>query len=347
MVNQSLTIPKPKPQTDIAEPTQFPDFPPREDMQNWQFLYRRSLLGAIATHLGSRDDTLVGSEIPVGPNVRNRADIRIPDLVVAFNCDVKRVLAARGYSIDAHGKPPAFALEVASESTGDVDYTVKRVIYARYGVREYWRFDETGGDYHDVALAGDVLVNGEYKPIPIEWVDDEIARGYSEVLRLYICWEYGDLRFYDPEREVYLITYEENAAARRQSDARAVEEAEARRQSDARADRSDARAEEEAEARRQADARAEAEAEARHQAQARAEEESARAEAEAEARRQSDARAEEEAEARRQAQARADEEAARADEEAARAEEEAEARRQIAAENRRLMQLIRELRGEE
>ena len=347
MVNQSLTLAKPKPQTDTAEPTQFPDFPPREDMQNWQFLYRRSLLGAIATHLGSRDDTLVGSEIPVGPNVSNRGDVRIPDLVVAFNCDVERVLAARGYSIDAHGKPPAFALEVASESTGDVDYTVKRVIYARYGVREYWRFDETGGDYHDVALAGDVLVNGEYKPIPIEWVDDEIARGYSEVLRLYICWEYGDLRFYDPDRDFYLVTYEENADARRQSDARAEEEAEARRQSDARADRSDARAEEEAEARRQAQARAEeeaaraeAEADARRQAQARAEEEAARAEAEAEARRQAQAhaeaeaaRAEEEAEARRQSDARAD--------------AEADARRQIAAENRRLMQLIRELSGEE
>ena len=319
MVNQSLTLAKPKPQTDTDEPTQFPDFPPREDMQNWQFLYRRSLLGAIATHLGSRDDTLVGSEIPLGPNVSNRGDIRIPDLIVAFNCDVERVLAARGYSIDAHGKPPAFALEVASESTGDIDYTVKRVIYARYGVREYWRFDETGGDYHDVALAGDILVNGEYKSIPIEWLDDEIARGYSEVLRLYICWEYGDLRFYDPEREVYLITYEENAAARRQSDARAEEEAEARRQAQA-------RAEAEAEARRQAQARAEAEAaraeeeaEARRQAQARAEEEAARAEAEAEARRQADVRA----------------------------EEEAEARRRIAAENRRLMQLIRELRGEE
>ena len=318
MVNQSLTLTKPKPQTD-AEPTQFPDFPPRDDMQNWQFLYRRSLLGAIATHLGSRDDTLVGSEIPLGPNVRNRKDIRIPDLIVAFNCDVEQVLAEKGYSIDAHGKPPSFALEVASESTGDVDYTVKRVIYARYGVREYWRFDETGGDYHDTALAGELLVNGEYRPIPIEWRDAENARGYSEVLGLYICWEYGDLHFYDPVRDVYLINYEDNAAARQQSDARA--------------DASDARAEAEAKARRQAQARAEeeaaraeAEAEARRQAQARAEEEAARAEAEAEARRQADARAQAEAEARRQAEA----DRAAAD-----------------AENRRLIQRIRELSGEE
>ena len=340
MVNQPLTLTKPKPQADVDEPTQFPDFPPREDMQNWQFLYRRSLLGAIAKHLGSRDDTLVGSEVPLGPNVRNRDDIRIPDLIVAFNCDVERVLADKGYSLDTHGKPPALALEVASESTGDVNYTIKRVEYARYGVREYWRFDETGGDYHDTALAGDRLVNGEYEPIQIEWRDDENARGYSEVLGLYICWEYGDLRFYDPERDFYLVTYEENAAARRQADARA--------------DKSDARAEAEAEARRQAQARAEEEAEARRQAQA-------RAEAEAEARRQAQARAEEEAEARRQADARAEEEAARAeaeadraDAEATRAEAEADARRQAEAdratadaENRRLIQRIRELSGEE
>ena len=325
MVNQSLTLTKPKPQTD-AEPTQFPDFPPRDDMQNWQFLYRRSLLGAIATHLGSRDDTLVGSEIPLGPNVRNRKDIRIPDLIVAFNCDVEQVLAEKGYSIDAHGKPPSFALEVASESTGDVDYTVKRVIYARYGVREYWRFDETGGDYHDTALAGELLVNGEYKPIPIEWLDDERARGYSEVLGLYICWEYGDLHFYDPVRDFYLVNYEDNDAARRQAAARA---------------------EAEADARQQADARAEKEAEARRQAQAQAEEEAARAEEEAEARRQAQAHAEEEAEARRQAQARAEEEAARANAEAA-ARRQAEADRAAAdAENRRLIQRIRELSGEE
>ena len=347
MVNQSLTLTKPKPQTDIDEPTQFPDFPPREDMQNWQFLYRRSLLGAIATHLGSRDDTLVGSEVPLGPNVRNRDDIRIPDLIVAFNCDVERVLADKGYSIDAHGKPPALALEVASESTGDVDYTVKRVEYARYGVREYWRFDETGGDYHDTALAGDRLVNGEYQPIQIEWLEAEIARGYSEVLGLYICWEYGDLRFYDPERDFYLVTYEENAAARRQadaradrSDARAEAEADARRQAQARAEEEATRAEAEADARRQAQARAEAEAETRREAQARAEEEE-------EARREAQARAEEEA-------ARAEAEAARADAEAARAEAEAAARRQAeadraaaAAENRRLIQRIRELSGEE
>ena len=312
MVNQSLTLTKTKPQTDVAEPTQFPDFPPREDMQNWQFLYDRSIPESLATYLGDRPNTLVGSEIPLGPNVSNRDDICIPDLMVAFNCDVRRVKADKGYSLDAHGKPPNLALEVASESTGAIDYTSKRVAYARYGVREYWRFDDSGGDYHDVALAGDRLVDGEYEPIPIEWLDDERARGYSQALGVYVCWEYGELRFYAPDRQIYLRCFEE---------------------SEARGDLADARAEAEADARRQADARAEAEAEARRQA---------------------DARAEEEAAARRQADARAEAEAARAEAEAARADSEAAARRQAEAdraaadaENRRLIQRIRELSGEE
>ena len=332
MVNQSLTLTKPKPQTE-ADPTQFPDFPPRDDMQNWQFLYDRSIPESLATYLGDRPNTLVGSEIPVGPNVSNRDDICIPDLIVAFNCDVRRVKADKGYSLDVHGKPPDLTLEVASESTGAIDYTSKRVDYARYGAREYWRFDDSGGDYHDTALAGDTLVNGEYKPIPIEWLDDERARGYSEVLGVYVCWEYGELRFYDPDRDLYMRTFEE-------SEARGDAEAEARQQADARAD---------AEA-----ARADAEADARRQAQARAEEEAARAQAEADARRQAQARAEEEAaraqaeaDARRQAQARAQAESARANAESA-ARQQAEADRAAAdAENRRLTQRIRELSGEE
>ena len=49
------------------------------------------------------------------------------------------------YTISEIGKPPDFVLEVASEGTGRRDYTVKRDIYAGYGVTEYWRFDHTGG----------------------------------------------------------------------------------------------------------------------------------------------------------------------------------------------------------
>ena len=81
---------------------------------------------------------------------------------MTFGVDPKAIVARNGYVISEVGKPPDFVLEVASRSTGRRDYTVKRDGYAGYGVREYWRFDHTGGRFHDAALAGDVLVDGRY-----------------------------------------------------------------------------------------------------------------------------------------------------------------------------------------
>ena len=62
------------------------------------------------------------------------------------------ILDRNGYVIEEVGKPPDFVLEIASESTGRADYTSKRDAYAGYGVGEYWRFDSTGGEYHDAPL---------------------------------------------------------------------------------------------------------------------------------------------------------------------------------------------------
>ena len=59
--------------------------------------------------------------------------------------------ARNGYLIPEQGKPPDFVLEVASEGTGREDETVKRDAYEAMGVREYWRFDHTGGEFHSAA----------------------------------------------------------------------------------------------------------------------------------------------------------------------------------------------------
>ena len=83
----------------------------------------------------------------------------------------------RGYAIDRQGKAPDFVLEVASPTTGRVDYTDKRADYERFGVGEYWRFDPSGGEYHDAALAGDRLVSGVYEPIEIEVLGEGHLRG--------------------------------------------------------------------------------------------------------------------------------------------------------------------------
>ena len=203
------------------KPAAFPDYPPRDDMQNHTYLHEPTLFAALREHLGNKETTLVYGECPVAPSLSDLRDKRIPDMVVAFDCDVALVLAENGYSIENHGKPPDFALEVASKTTGKADYTQKRETYARYGVREYWRFDASGGRYHDAPLAGDRLVGRRYQSIRVEWLDDDRARGYSDVLGLYLCWEYEELSFYDPVTGLYLISYEEEVAARRAEAARA------------------------------------------------------------------------------------------------------------------------------
>ena len=186
----------------------FPDFPPRDDMQNPIHLSDPSLQATLRIHFGNSDTTLALGEVPISWDV-GRAGVRIPDLMVAFNVDRPGIIARNGYAINRVGKPPDFALEVASPTTGEQDYTAKRMDYERFGVSEYWRFDPTGGDWHDAALAGDRLVDGRYQPIPVEWPEDDVGRGYSRTLGLYLCWEYGRLRFYDPERARYLPTLDD------------------------------------------------------------------------------------------------------------------------------------------
>ncbi len=207
----------------------FPAHPPRDDMQNWIHLYDHGKAYSLVLHIGDPETTTAWSEIPVGPTLADRRDHRVPDFTVSKNSKPWLIERDGGYAIDRQGKPPDFVLEVASRWTGVVDYTEKREIYARYGIAEYWRFDSTKGQYHDVALAGDRLVDGRYEPIEIEQLDDSHFRGYSDALALYLCWEHGELRFYDPVGGSYLRTHSELEAERQAEYARAEREAIARR----------------------------------------------------------------------------------------------------------------------
>ena len=266
--------------TNGATLAQFPEFPPRYDMQNIGDLHEIGYVATLKRHFGARDTTLVYGEVPIGTTLSVRLGLRIPDLIIAFDCDPERAIERQGYDITEQGKPPDFVMEIASKTTGRVDYTEKRVDYERYEILEYWRFDSTGGDYHDAALAGDMLVDGRYEPILIERTDGGGGvRGYSEVLGLYVCWDAGELRWYDPRTDSYLLTSDEEADRADRAEESAAREAAARRLADERAARESA-------ARRQAEERAEQEAEARRRESDRAEMESARADrAEAELRR--------------------------------------------------------------
>ena len=213
----------------------FPEFPPRDDMQNSSHLHLRSVITSLVIHYARIEKlAFVHSEVPVAPSLSPWGSHRIPDLIVSFDSDIEGIYDLGGYAIDRQGKPPDFVLEVASRTTGVTDYTSKRADYERYGILEYWRFDDTGGRYHDVALAGDVLVDGEYRPIAVEWLDDTRCRGYSEALGLYVCWEDGMLRFYNPVSQSYLRTHYEEADLANEVAERAAVESKARQTAEAR-----------------------------------------------------------------------------------------------------------------
>ena len=154
--------------------------------------------------------------------------LRYPDLLIAFNAHPAEVFARRGYAIDGQGKPPDFVLEIASIHTALNDYTTKRIDYAAYGILEYWRFDNTGGDYYPAGLAGDRLVDGEYQPITVVQTGEGRYWGHSDALDLDVCWESGQLRWYDPVTQRYLLTHDEEAEARIAAEAQFEAERQAR-----------------------------------------------------------------------------------------------------------------------
>ena len=171
--------------------------------------------GSLAAHFGNPQTTIITSEIAAAliPS-ESYEGVRYPDLLIAFDVDPALNEARHGYLIPEQGKPPDFVLEVASPSTGRRDETVKRDDYARMGVLEYWRFDPSGGRFHRAHLGGDRLVDGEYQPITISRTDDEHFWGHSEALNLDLCWERGELRWFDPVAGVYLPTFSDERAAR-------------------------------------------------------------------------------------------------------------------------------------
>ncbi len=161
--------------------------------------------GRLELYLGDPETTIVSGEryicvVPGGPR-------RYPDLMVAFNADPDLYETNNGYVVSLQSKPPDLVLEIASRRTGHVDTGVKVDFYAGLGVREYWRFDETG-QFHRTRLAGDWLVDSQYQPIMVDELPNGELRGYSEALGLYFCWREGRLDWYDPNSEDYIPSQE-------------------------------------------------------------------------------------------------------------------------------------------
>ena len=179
-----------------------PDPPRERDMQ--QDVGINAFRRVLEPHFAYRDDVLIAGGGYLRHEATNDAERLAPDCVITFGVNPGAIVARNGYVISEVGKPPDFVLEVASRSTGRRDYTVKREGYAGYGVTEYWRFDRTGGEFHDVALAGDVLVDGGYEPLPIHEDVDGLIWGHSEILGLDLCWDDGEFRVRNPITGAFL-----------------------------------------------------------------------------------------------------------------------------------------------
>ena len=263
------TKPLPAQQT-ARQLSPLPDPPRKDDMQENTFFDILAEGNTLGRHLGAYPHRLDADILACGRGYlcQHRGDLRQPgqtvqpDLIVAYGVDPAAIVANNGYVISEVGKSPELALEVASSTTGKNDYLGKRAIYARLGVSEYWRFDHTGGDYHDAPLAGDRLTaEGVYHPIELHTEPDGVIWGYSEVLKLSLCWvpgkaPSGRLRFWDPAAGSYLldpaeghnarIAAEDHAAAERNAriaerNARLAAEAEANAEREARIAERDAR----------------------------------------------------------------------------------------------------------
>ena len=174
------------------------EVPPDHMEQNQEIHEVIGLLMAWFTDFWRRPDVFLDTDTNICYDRRN-LNVRVaPDVYLAFGVDARAIRPRKLYLPWEVGKPPDWALEIASESTGRNDVENKPGIYARIGVPEYWMFDPSGGDYYGQPLTGLSLVNGVYRPVELTREPDGVLKGYSEVLGLSFCWDEGWPRFYDP-----------------------------------------------------------------------------------------------------------------------------------------------------
>ena len=167
----------------------------------------------------NRPDVYVGSDMLMyyreGDPRRNVS----PDVFVSFG--VPKLPERRVWLVWLEGKGPDFVLEVTSKSTRREDEGRKKKLYAELGVREYWQFDPEG-DYLNPILKGHRLgLDGGYGDLVLAERGDTLC--HSSLLGLELRLEGDRLRFFDPARGGYLLTYAEQDRARRVAEARVAE----------------------------------------------------------------------------------------------------------------------------
>ncbi len=179
-----------------------------------------------------------------------------PDCYVVFDLSESELETFSIYRNNTYllwevGKPPDFVLEIASPSTGREDTGRKRDLYAEIGVPEYWRYDATGGDFYGEPLVGEYLVDGEYRRFELRYEADGSVWSHSDALNLDLWWIDGELRYWDPVGEKWLLNHLEEKSRADSAESELELERAVRARAQAQAEAAEARAVElEAELRR-------------------------------------------------------------------------------------------------
>ena len=166
------------------DPDNLPDRIPHEMLQSPTIKQTTAIL---EYYIDTLDFVFLDINIPIRYDPANRRLFAAPDIYISFDVDFEAIREETSYNLWDVGKPPEFALEVASPSTYRNDLDEKPSIYARIGIREYWMFDPKGGELYGRALSGYRLVDGAYQPIEIAPNEHGLQCGYSRELGLRLC----------------------------------------------------------------------------------------------------------------------------------------------------------------
>jgi Uma2 family endonuclease len=182
---------------------------------------------ALEIYFKERQDVYVSANSFIYYERGNREAVVAPDVYVVLGVRKRK---RDNYKVWQEGDiPPAFVLEITSETTREKDQEVKPDIYRNLGVREYFQYDPSG-EYLNPILQGLRLVEGNYAPISAQGTAFDTFGLWSEVLGLELQLVSGELRFRDPQTGEFLKTHGELDAALQQTEAALEEEKQARSQ---------------------------------------------------------------------------------------------------------------------